>query len=262
MTSEKMERRGGGSSIVPSAIRARRIVFGIAVATFGWGVGCGGGGSEVRGTNVAGEGRSVVIEHEPCDEAGHRTVAYDTNNDGKPDIKLVMDGDRKICRITALKNEGRPSMFEYFDASGQIRRREFDDFGDGTANQIEHYEGGKLVRREFDTSNHGRLDTWDFFDPSTGKLAKRERDTTGSGHVDQWWTYDASGVTVARDRDGDGLPDPNATLTFDRSGALVANASGASEGDAGAPPAPEAPAVPDAGAPSTSTSTADAGATP
>lgn len=256
MTSEKWERWGGG----PSAARARAVVFGVVVATFG----CGGGGAEGPGSQTVSGARSVVIEHEPCDEAGHRTIAFDTNNDGKPDIKRVMNGDREICRITELKRDGRPNMFEYFDASGQIRRRESDYLGDGTANLIEHYEGGKLVRREFDTANHGRLDTWDFFDPATGLLAKRERDTTGDGRIDQWWSYDASGVTVTRDRNGDGLPDPDATLTFDRSGNLVTSAAHAptapeaeTDADAGAA-TPEASPAPDAG----TISTADAGATP
>lgn len=270
MTSEKMERRGGDFTVHAAVLfDARRwksafgaAACGIAVATFG----CGSSNTEAGDTKVAAGVRSEVIQHEPCDAGGKQTVAFDTNNDGKPDIQRVMNGSNEVCRITDLDHDGRPDMYEYFDAAGQIRRRESDYDGDGVANLIEYYEAGKLARREIDAASRGRLDTWDFFDPATGKLAKRERDATGSGRVDQWWTYDASGVTVARDRDGDGLPDPHATLTFDRSGAAVTNTSAASaapEGDAGAPaapPAPEAPVTPDAGA--TSTAPADAGATP
>jgi hypothetical protein len=168
--------------------------------------------------------RSEVIVHEPCDEAGNKVESLDATNDGKPDIKRVLKGGKEICRITDLNHDGKPDMFEYYDASGQLRRREADYDDNGLVNSIEFYENGKLVRRELDTTNQGRIDTWDFFDPTTGKRVRRERDTTGDGKIDQWWTYDGPNVTIAMDRNGDGQPDPDSTITLGANGQALVDA--------------------------------------
>ncbi len=215
-------------------------------------LGCGGG--DGKSAKMAGV-RSVVIEHEPCDEAGHKVDALDANNDGKPDIRRVYGGDREICRITDLNHDGKPDMYEYYDGSGQLRRREADYDDNGIVNAIEYFENGKLVRRDLDTTNQGRIDTWDYFDPSTGRRTKRERDASGDGRLDQWWSYEGEKVSIAMDRNGDGKPDPDATVV------LGGSATPPPAFDAGAPPAPptsspppvtpEAPSLdtPDAGAP-------------
>lgn len=238
-----MKKMGSGAFARTSAA-----VFGAFCATSAMvAFGCGGSDSGVRGSKLPDGVRSEVIEHEACDDTKNPAETVDTNNDGKPDIKRVMKGGREICRIADLDRDGKPDLFEYYDASGQIRRREADYDDNGVVNMIEYYEGGKLVRRETDTTNQGKLDTWDFFDPSTGKLVKRERDSLGSGRVDQWWTFDASGVTIARDRNGDGLPDPDATIVLDRTGAAVSSrgASSSSE-DAGAATDASVPVEPQA----------------
>ncbi len=181
--------------------------------------------------------RSQVIEHEACDESGNKVEMLDANNDGKPDIKRVSKGGREICRITDLNHDGKPDMFEYYDATGQLRRREADYDDNGIVNSIEHFENGKLVRRELDTTNQGKIDTWDFFDPATGARTKRERDATGDGRIDQWWTYEGEKVTIAMDRNGDGLPDPESAITLGAGGQVVADAGTAA---ATPPPAPAA----------------------
>jgi len=229
-------------------------------------VGCGGGGASGGGDkSKSPDGvRSTVIEHEACSESG-KVEAIDVNNDGKPDIKKVFDGATEKCRITDLNRDGHPDLFEYFDKSGQLRRREFDFDDNGVVNQIDTYEGGKLVRREIDTTNQGRIDTWDTFDPATGKLVKRERDTTGDGRIDQWWTYEGDHVTIAMDRNGDGLPDPDATVVLGPDGKPMtltdagAPAAPVSAADA-APPPPPPPAAPAAsGEPSSPLVISDAG---
>jgi hypothetical protein len=88
-----------------------------------------------------------------------------------------------------------------------VRRREADYDGSGVVDAIEYYEGGKLVRRELDTTGQHRIDTWDWFD-ANGKHTRRERDTTNDGRVDQWWTWNGEQVTIAFDRNNDGKPDP------------------------------------------------------
>lgn len=234
-------------------------------AIFVMGFGCGGSDPGVtRGARLPEGVRSQAIEHESCSESGHKVETVDVNNDGKPDIRRVYDGTQEICRISDLNRDGKPDLFEYYDTTGQLRRREADYDDNGIVNAIELYENGKLVRAELDTTNQGRIDTWDTFDPTTGKRIKRERDATGDGRVDQWWTFDGEKVTIAMDKNGDGLPEPDATVTLGGSGAPSPPVASA---DAGAPSSePSAPSASPAAPPppsppsEPSPSTGDAGA--
>ena len=228
---------------------------------------CGSRDSGVSNSKLPEGVRSQAIEHEACNEGGHKVEMLDVNNDGKPDIKRVYDGNVEICRITDLNRDGKPDMFEYYDKTGQIRRREADYDDNGVVNSIEIFENGKLVRRELDTTNQGRIDTWDYFDPNTGNRVKRERDATGDGRIDQWWTYEGEKVTIAMDRNGDGQPDPEATIVLGGSGAPTPGSAGdaglASNAEGGAPAPPPAPTTTSEPSPSPSPSspTPDAGPT-
>ncbi len=224
-------------------------VAGVVVTVLGGvgaSLGCGNDGpSGVASAKLPDGVRSQVIEHEPCDEAGNKVEMLDANNDGKPDIKRVLKGGREICRITDLNHDGKPDMFEYYDQTGQLRRREADYDDNGIVNSIEHYEGGKLVRRQLDTTNQGRIDTWDFYDPATGARTKRERDANGDGRVDQWWTYEGNDrVTIAMDRNGDGQPDPDSQITLGANGQVVSDAGTTSAADAAAPSSSPPPPPP------------------
>jgi|GEM_PF-860035 len=214
--------------------------------------GCGdSSASGVANAKLPNGVRSQVIEHEACEESGNKVEMLDANNDGKPDIKRVSKGGREICRITDLNHDGKPDMFEYYDQTGQLRRREADYDDNGIVNSIEYFENGKLVRRELDTTNQGKIDTWDFFDPATGARTKRERDATGDGKIDQWWTYDGEKVTIAMDRNGDGLPDPESAITLGAGGQVVTDAGVAAATPSAAPaPAPAAPQAPTLSMPS------------
>ncbi len=223
-------------------------------------VACGGGKDAGVAAAKLPEGvRSQSIEHESCDESGHRVEAVDVNNDGRPDIKRVYAGTQEICRISDLNRDGRPDLFEYYDKTGQLRRREADYDDNGLVNAIEIYENGKLVRAELDTTNQGKIDTWDTFDPATGKRIKRERDATGDGRVDQWWTWNGDQVTIAMDKNGDGQPDPETVITLGGNGAAVSPPVAAAV-DAGAPSAPPPPPPPPAPSAELSPSVSDAGA--
>ena len=47
---------------------------------------------------------------------------------------------------------------------------------------------------------------------------KRERATKGNGKIDQWWTWEGDHITIAVDKNGDGQPDPDATITVGLNG--------------------------------------------
>jgi hypothetical protein len=208
-------------------------------------VACGGEQAGVSAAKLPEGVRSNNIEHEACDESGHKVETLDANNDGKPDIRRVFDGaGHELCRIADMNHDGKPDMYEYFDASGQIRRREIDLGEDGVISVIEYYEGGKLARKELDAARRGKIDTWDFYDVATGKRVKRERDTNGDGRVDQWWTWEGDKVTIAMDRNFDGQPELESQVVLGGEGAVTkdggASLTSAAGDAAAAEPAPAA----------------------
>jgi hypothetical protein len=219
-----------------------RIGVGIGAVLLPLGAMACGGSEKAASIKTPESARAEALQHEDCSTSGRRVDALDTNGDGKPDITRVFDkgSGREVCAISDLSHDGKPDMYEYFDDSGTIRRREFCYDDTGLVNAIEHYEGGKLVSREYDAAGQHHIDTWDFFDPSvapdpkTGRPAhpvRRERDTTGDGHIDQWWTWNGDKITIAVDNTGDGKPDPEATV-------VLGADSPASAAPAAAPPAP------------------------
>jgi hypothetical protein len=221
---------------------------------------CGGSGSgSATGPAKLPSGmRSQALDHEACDESGNRVETLDTNGDGKPDIRRVFDkAGHEICRVADLNHDGKADLYEYFDTNGAPRRREYCYDDTGVVNAVEYYEGGKLVRREYDTSGQHRIDTWDWFDPNaaadpkTGRPKhpqRRERDTTGDGQVDQWWAWEGDKVTIAVDRTGDGKPDPETAIVL---GGAAPASGGATDPSAAASSAAGGKGTsPDAGAPS------------
>jgi hypothetical protein len=76
------------------------------------------------------------------------------------------------------------------------------------------YQRGILVEQRRATTLAGKLDTWQFY--ANGKVARTERDSNGDDYVDQWWEYPAERAAdcplIHSDVDGDGYPDPGATV--------------------------------------------------
>jgi hypothetical protein len=221
-----------------------------------------GGANSASSIKTAESARAEAMVHEECPTSGHRVDLLDTNGDGKPDITRVYDGSgHELCRISDLSHDGKPDMYEYFDDTGTVRRREFCYDDTGLVNAIEHYEGGKLVRREYDAAGQHHIDTWDFFDasvaldPKTGRPVhpvRRERDTTGDGHIDQWWTWNGDKITIAVDSSGDGKPDPESTIVLGGSDNPAASS---------APPAPAPAPTDDAGTAAPAAGALDGGKT-
>ena len=231
-----------GARLTPRAGLSHIWLLGMLGAVAGaltLGSGCGGSekASGVAQSTLPEGVHSETLDHEACNESGHRVETLDSNNDGKADIKRLYDTrtGKEVCRITDLDHDGKPDLYEYYDPNGVLRRREAGYDGSGIVDVIELYENGKLAKRELDTTGQHRVDTWDYFATASGKLTRRERDSTNDGRVDQWWTYDGEKVTIAMDKNGDGKPDPADTVTI-----------GGSDESAKAPPPP---AMPDAGPP-------------
>lgn len=159
--------------------------------------------------------RDTRIVHEPCDVDGSRAQRFDVNGDGQPDLVVVKDGARELCRSVDMNFDGRVDVWVYYDENGQVRRRESDLDRDGQIDDISVYENGQIVARQNATKLGGRIDTWHFY--ANGTLTQSERDADGDGVIDQWWEYPQAKLEcplVHTDVDGDGRPDPDATVNL------------------------------------------------
>jgi hypothetical protein len=123
--------------------------------------------------------------------------------------------------------DGVIDAWVYFDAAGRVRRRENDYDRDGHADEIWLLAAGVVVEQQRATALAGKLDTWHYF--AAGKLTRTERDANGDDYIDQWWEYpqgrSADCPLIHSDVDGDGQPDPGATVDVCRDQARL-SASG------------------------------------
>lgn len=172
--------------------------------------GSGGKGAETGGATA----RDTRIVHESCDPDSKSAQKVDVNGDGRPDIIHVMDGSHEVCRVLDLNLDGAVDAFVYYDAQGHERRRESDYDRDGRADEIDVFQGGKLVRKERETNFDDKIDTWDYYE--NDRIVRRERDSDGDGVVDQWWQFNdptnPKCAIVASDQNADGKPDPDSVV--------------------------------------------------
>jgi len=180
------------------------------------------------------EPRDTHLVHEDCPVAGAGTSAEDINGDGRPDRRTVSVGSRPRCRASDFNFDGVVDAWVYLDEAGKLRRRENDFDRDGNVDEVSLYAAGVIVEQRRATSRALKLDTWHYF--NAGKLARSERDSNGDDYIDQWWEYPDQRTTdcplIHSDVDGDGRPDPGATVDVcrDRYGADGQGAAkGASE---------------------------------
>jgi hypothetical protein len=236
------------------ARRALLLVSGLLVGAAPAYVACSSSGDTAAVKAPEGP-RAESVKHEPCDESLGRVEKMDTNSDGKNDITRVYNKSSgiEICRVADLTFDGKPDLYEYFDASGQVRRREYAYEDTGAITSVETYKDGKLVERAYDTTGQHRIDTWDYFDPTkpvdakTGRPVpvRRERDRTGDGRVDEWWVWDGQKITVSFDRNGDGKPDPGDTIVLnDPDAGSDDNGGQSAPADAGVADAPTVTVAP------------------
>lgn len=211
---------------------------------------------------VHAEPRETHVVHEDCPVAGAGATAEDINGDGRPDRRTVFGTAGVRCRAFDFDFDGHVDAWVYLDPKGDVRRRENDFDRDGVADEVSLYDHGVLVEQQRSTSQAGKLDTWHFFE--AGRLARTERDANGDDYVDQWWEYPNQRASdcplIHSDVDGDGRPDPGATVDVCREGAVgtekaetevpptgvseVPTEVETTEPDGAAPATPDAPAEP------------------
>lgn len=189
----------------------RPLLLSFALAAFQYG--CNGAASAGPNSAANVSKRDTVMVHEPCDVNSSDAEKLDANGDGRAEIVIVKSGGREVCRAVDLNFDGKIDVWEYRDASGQVRRRETDYDRDGKIDEVAEYRNGVLVSKVRATTLNDKVDTWQYYD--NGVLARVERDSDGDGVVDQWWEYKRPDCPLIHaDTDGDGRPDPGATVDY------------------------------------------------
>jgi hypothetical protein len=175
--------------------------------------------------------RDTRIVHEQCAVEGDDARREDVNGDGRPDRLAVGEGTSKVCRGLDFNFDGVMDAWVYLEGSGTVRRRESDYDRDGRVDEVSLYKGGVLAERQRATTLAGKLDTWQYY--ANGKVARAERDSNGDDYVDQWWEYPEGRAEdcplIHSDVDGDGRPDPGATVDVCRDQYVPAARDGAGE---------------------------------
>jgi hypothetical protein len=192
-----------------------RLTFTGAVLLIGasFQLGCNGTGKSVNSAGNAITTRDTQVVHEPCDITAEHVQKVDANGDHKADITIVLENGREICRAVDLNFDGIVDAYSYFDASGQLRRRENDYDKDGQIDEISTFKAGQIAEKDQSTALAQHLDTWDFY--QAGALVRTERDSNGDGVIDQWWEYPKPGCPLIHaDVNNDGRPDPGATIDY------------------------------------------------
>ena len=191
-----------------------RLRFASALAAVVLTVACAGQSAGRNSRHPGVDPRDTRILHEECEVDDGAALKEDINGDGKPDRVTVNDGKRAACRALDFNFDGTIDAWVYLDAAGQVRRRESDYDRDGRVDEVALYRGGVLTERQRATTLMGKLDTWEYY--ASGKVARTERDSNGDTYVDQWWEYStersAECPLIHSDVDGDGRPDPGATV--------------------------------------------------
>jgi hypothetical protein len=179
-------------------------------------IGCAGGTPQAEGPSAPGEitHRDITVTHQPCDVDSSSAEKINVGGDARPDIVIVRSGGHEVCRSVDMNFDGLVDSWISRDSRGAVTRRENDYDRDGRIDEIQIYQNGVLVEKERATTLVGRLDTWHFY--QGGKLARTERDSDGDTQIDQWREYPKPDQPecplIHTDVDGDGHPDPGATV--------------------------------------------------
>ena len=127
-----------------------------------------------------------------------RELSYDSDQDGRFDMKAVMDGNRMLRLEVDENQDGRPDRWEYYEpAAGGSRespapiRIERATHRDGRVTRTEGYQDGALAWVEEDRDADGKIDRWETY--VGGALSAFALDTRGRGTPERRITWDEDG---------------------------------------------------------------------
>lgn len=195
-------------------MRTRCILAAALLLSAGGGLSaCGGKKKGAESAADARTERETKIVLEKCDVLAKSAEKIDANGDGRPDIVKVKAGSSEVCRTADLNFDGKIDRTTFFDKAGKVRRIESDFDRDGRVDELSFFSSGKLTEKHRATTLNGKLDTWEFF--KDDQVTRTERDENGDGFLDQWWEYPKRGCPMIHvDTDGDGRPDPGASIDY------------------------------------------------
>jgi len=157
--------------------------------------------------------RDNRVLHEACEAPNRQSTEYDANADHEPDLVIVSERGREVCRSMDFNFDGHVDSWVYREPNGAVRRRESDFDRDGRIDEISVLKAGRLFEKHRATTQSGKLDTWHFY--REGKLTLTQRDTNQDRMIDQWWEYprpDTQCALVHIDLNRDGRPDPGSSV--------------------------------------------------
>lgn len=203
----------------------RIISISVYILAFGALAACSEGGTLPEGS------RSSQSLTEFCEGSGFEVKTVDVNNDKRPDIRHMYEGNKERCVQYDMNYDGKIDVSRSFDKDGRSPLREEHDFDfDGKLDQITYYKNGQLVHKELDTNfdntidvwvwcsgkavtkanrarhHYGRVDTWEFY--QAGQLRGIAYDDNNDSRPEKWEVYrNGQVVTVKEDTNDDGKPD-------------------------------------------------------
>jgi len=106
--------------------------------------------------------------------------------DGHTDTVAVSVWPSTIGRLQTedTNHDGRPDVWRYYDARGELTHVTIDSNFDGHPDREEQYRHGSLSRRETDRNFDHRIDLVEDFDPSTHEHVKSTVDADFDGRAD------------------------------------------------------------------------------
>lgn len=180
-------------------------------------------GREGRASSSGGESTEAGDDGGRCprpddDPRSLEVSDYDTNGDGKPDVRkvylVVGDGvDRRIaliCREVDLNGDGVKDVVRHYDDEGSTVREESDRNFDGKMDSVTSFDQGQVVFKMLDEDRDGRFETKLVYED--GAVIRIERDVAGrepeTFRTDRWEYVEGGRVVrIGVDLDGDGKVD-------------------------------------------------------
>lgn len=153
--------------------------------------------------------QSPASQHQPVEpvydqSSGKlRELTYDADQDGRPEMKALMDGSEVRTVEVDENGDGQTDRWEYYEQSGQsadarlaptLVKVERAMRLDGRVTRTEGFVNGNLAWAEEDRDANGRIDRWEKY--AGGTLSSLALDTRGSGTPNRLLTYNGDDVQI------------------------------------------------------------------